>query len=358
MFSATYFRFFVVLCLLVLFASGYFFSTVRRDVYEHKHNWRLYLDGLSGGDSRRVGFNASCVSDHDVSFSRPSLVSGVRRVGDFGHAVDSCWPPPPVSVAHPASSLTSLGFLCVGLLYVVCFPASGLNFVAVSLAFAAAGSYRHHAVVDASGRALDHAAVAVLGTSLVVHLACACVSHAAFQTFVRGVGLVAIVSSIASGHIGDNAFVLSLFSASGGAILSLCYPAILVNVLLPIVVGHYAASVAEEFMSVAECNGSVSSSVSYDVLHSLWHVCACVASLEVLCFSSSVPFWDFDGRLFVSDISWISVLCSVCVFLCSVLFPSRGEIGACVFFFLSLGWCVFLVQRERPAKVRSKDFSL
>ena len=147
-------RTYVLAVCVLMYTVGSILSGTYTHVHSNRHNWRAYLDGLSGTTSLVDAFEASCRGEHREFLPPQPDLGHPFQERDFGHVLDRCWPPSPGKPSNPASAVTSLIFL-----FVATARPSALS---VGLALLAGGSYRHHALADGSGRALDHAAVGLV----------------------------------------------------------------------------------------------------------------------------------------------------------------------------------------------------
>lgn len=309
----------------VVYAGGVTVAQIRKgEVHDNEHNWRAYIDRLAGNSAHVDGFNASCVAKYG-SFSPPTPTA--NHQADFGHMLDTCWPPASDTARHPLSALTSLGFVLIGFLL-------SEDCIGLALAILGGGSFRHHAAGDASGRALDHsgvAAVAICLCGLVLRALLAGKQTRLLRVVANCATLCAITGIISAGNIKTNANIAS-YAAAGVALVAASaarIPVVAFNAVVPLAVGWYCTHKASPHWHHAECTGSGQEALIYDKLHSLWHLCVIVGCSEMAAYRLSpiAGGWSLQNLAFrISPTTTASLVLPV---LASFA-PEWGDIGAAV----------------------------
>lgn len=345
-----YHRIYVVAVCALTYTVGSLLASSYTSTHDNKHNWRAYLDGLQGTTNHVDSFEKSCLSKHGEFLHPQPWPDHPFTERDFGHVLDSCWPPAPNLPRNPASAVTSLAFVFVA--------AAEFSILSPLLALLAGGSYRHHSAGDASGRALDHAAVGFLGAFMCLTI---------FEQLYRGTkysrfsaqivlfaALAATCAAVASGNIEDNSYTLSVAAAVLGVLLSIKRPSISVNVLLPIVIGQAITMEASVLEHEAECTGNLVAARSYDRLHALWHISVSAAAVEALILAPpSTSFKQFASRS-LSPLS-LSLLAALPFAFAS---PELADVAAGIVFVLStagLACQYYFVYRKASSFVAKSD---
>ena len=340
-------RVYVLAICVLMYTVGSIIAGTYDTTHDNRHNWRAYLDGLSGGTGHVDAFRASCTSKHG-SFSEPSPhLDHPHSQRDFGHILDRCWPPAPDSPRNPTSAVTSLGFIFVA--------AFRVSIVSPALAFLAGGSYRHHSAGDASGRALDHAAVGFLGAFM-----CVAVVQQTFEKSVYGrylsqlanlAALAATCAVIAADNIEDNAMYASVAAVIAGVVLSLFRPPVFWNVLLPILLGQYLTMKASDLEHEAECTGAMPPARAYDRIHALWHVSVAAGASEAMFLAPSPK----------TATAWLTETLSplsLCIGLAIpfALEDESADAAAATVFGTAALWCAYQLYHsyQQPAQLYAK----